>query len=142
MKASRTALQSSRALCISPFKTTPLQQIPKPLLTTSPVRHLSPLQPRLRRPQSPSLPRFFSCSAISRITLTPEASQPKPSVNESKNKDLEASDISESEYHERADQYLNNLLQKLEELIESDQHKGLEVEFSVRPLLSHSTHPS
>ena len=62
----------------------------------------------------------------------PDAENPLPKESESTDEPTVPTDIPTSEFHERADQYLNDLLQRLEEAQEKD--PNIEVDYSVRQL--------
>lgn len=75
--------------------------------------------------------RTFASSSSFRIVLSPTEPE-APNTESSKADESHAAvEISDAEYHEAADQYLNTLVLRLEELVDGDAQKGLEVEFSV-----------
>jgi len=59
----------------------------------------------------------------------PDAENPAPPKNEETEQPTTPSQISEEEFHERADAYLNELVERLEEAQENDPQ--IEVEYSV-----------
>jgi hypothetical protein len=60
----------------------------------------------------------------------PDAENPAPKQSEASDKPTVPTDIPTSEFHERADRYLNELVERLEEAQESD--PNIDVEYSVR----------
>lgn len=60
----------------------------------------------------------------------PDAENPAPKESESQEQPTTATEISTTEFHERADAYLNELVERLEEAQEKDPQ--IEVEYSVR----------
>ncbi|KIW18224.1 iron donor protein CyaY [Exophiala spinifera] len=93
------------------------------------------LNPRLLR--SCDGPRTFSTSRVSYKGILPESSEPQP-PNTDSSPGSSPAQITDAEYHEIADQYLDTLVLALEELSES-RTDGLEVEFSAGVLTV--THP-
>ncbi len=69
----------------------------------------------------------------------PDAENPKPKESESHDEPAVPTDIPTSEFHERADQYLNNLVEKLEQA--QNENPEIEVEYSVRPLSCFANYP-
>jgi len=64
--------------------------------------------------------------------MLPDTSDPQPPETEDHNPTTnEAAELSTSEYHEIADQYLNTLQLTMEEIADKDAQTALEVEFSV-----------
>lgn len=63
-------------------------------------------------------------------SILPDAENPKPKESEAQDKPTIPTDISTSEFHERADSFLNELVERLEEAQEKD--PNIDVEFSVR----------
>jgi len=86
---------------------------------------------------SPS-PRAFSTSPVTFKGILPDSSEPQPPNTESAEHSTHAAQISDAEYHEIADQYLDTLVLALEELSEKASD-GVEVEFSAGVLTV--THP-
>jgi frataxin len=79
----------------------------------------------------PVTQRHLSTTQYRSRGLSPDSTDPKPPNPESSpSLAAEPASLSDSEYHEIADQYLNNLVLALEEKAESSE--GLEVEYSVR----------
>lgn len=72
--------------------------------------------------------RAFSSSTRLR-SIMPDAENPAPPKNEETEQPTTPSQISEEEFHERADAYLNELVERLEEAQENDPQ--IEVEYSV-----------
>lgn len=60
----------------------------------------------------------------------PDAENPAPKESEDQEQPTEPTHISTTEFHERADAYLNDLVERLEEAQEKDPQ--IEVEYSVR----------
>ncbi len=121
MKASRHLLRSARASTLR----RPLTA--QTTLTSS--RRLVPAVSSQTRPH----PAFFSTSSYRFKGLQPDSSDPEPPKTEpSHDTDVNAgpAQISDAEYHEIADQYLNTLVLALEELAEK-KSDGVEAEFSV-----------
>jgi frataxin len=76
--------------------------------------------------------RTFSTTTFRPRGLQPDSSDPSPPKTEpGTDSSAGAAQISDAEYHEIADQYLNTLVLALEELAESNS-EGVEAEFSVR----------
>lgn len=74
----------------------------------------------------------FSTSSWHSLGLTPDSEDPKPPQTESSSEGHKAAaDLTDAEFHEIADQYLNTLVLTLEEMADSEAEKGLEVEYSV-----------
>lgn len=83
--------------------------------------------------------RPFTTYQPSRKGLSPDSSDPKPPNTEDHNVGSgkqEPAHLSDAEYHEIADQYMNTLQLTLEEVADQDAQKGLEVEYSVQTLRS------
>lgn len=76
--------------------------------------------------------RAFSASSHAR-SIMPEAENPPPKQSEDHETPTVPTDISTTEFHERADDYLNELVERLEE--QQEKNPDIEVEYSV----SHST---
>lgn len=109
---------------------TPSSSTPLALLRTS------ALSPRFLRSSSP---RTFSTSRVSCKGILPESSEPAPPNTDTSHGSSPAQ-LSDAEYHEISDQYLDTLVLALEELSES-RTDGLEVEFSVRRVLPPASSP-
>lgn len=76
--------------------------------------------------------RSFSNSRVAALTLSPTSSDPEPPKTEDHGSGIQAAELTDSEYHEISDQYMNSLVLTLEELADGD--KGgevVEVEYSV-----------
>ncbi|KAF2036227.1 Frataxin [Setomelanomma holmii] len=71
--------------------------------------------------------RSFSLSMYTR-SIMPDAENPKPKESEDQEQPTSPTEISTTEFHERADQYLNELVERLEEAQEKDPQ--IEVEYS------------
>lgn len=79
--------------------------------------------------------RAFSNYTPRRIKFTSDSPESQPSSSSSSGaSDKQAADISDAEYHELSDQYMNTLQLALEEAAEGEAQKNLEVEFSVSSL--------
>lgn len=63
-------------------------------------------------------------------TSDPEPPQPEPHDMKDMS-DVHPAELSESEYHELADQYLEALVSTVEEIADREPERGLEVEYSV-----------
>ena len=72
-------------------------------------------------------------SSIKLKSIMPDAENPAPKESESQDQPTAPTDISTTEFHERADAYLNELVERLEEAQEKDPQ--IEVEFSVCELV-------
>lgn len=110
-----------------------------PQLSINVQRPITPRRSLLRTTTSiSSTIRPFS-SYCSRRGIIPDSSDPKPPNPEPSHgtDSHEAAPLSDSEYHEVADQYMNTLQLALEEYVESEVEKGMEVEYSV----SHTCSP-
>lgn len=62
--------------------------------------------------------------------IMPDAENPEPKESESQEMPTKPTEISIDEFHERADYYLGELVQRLEEAQEND--PAIEVDYSVR----------
>jgi frataxin len=62
-------------------------------------------------------------------SIMPDAENPAPPKNEETEQPTAPSQLSAEEFHERADAYLNDLVERLEEAQEKDPQ--IEVEYSV-----------
>jgi frataxin len=62
-------------------------------------------------------------------SIMPDAENPPPKESESHDEPSAPTELSTSEFHERADAYLNELVERLEEAQEKDPQ--IEVEYSV-----------
>lgn len=82
---------------------------------------------------SASSARSFHVSIVVR-GIMPDAKNPAPRQPEDSDHPTVPTDISTSEYHERADAYLDELVTRLEE--KQEQSPDFEVEYSVRPSLA------
>lgn len=70
-------------------------------------------------------------------TSDPEPPQPEP--HDAKDmSNAHPAELSESEYHDLADQYLETLVSTMEEMADREAEKGLEVEYSVSSRPRHS----
>lgn len=77
--------------------------------------------------------RAFQTS-VGRQSIMPDAENPPPKVSESHEEPTAATDITTEEFHERADAYLNELVERLEEAQEKDPQ--IEVEYAVSSIYS------
>lgn len=93
---------------------------------------LTPLLRPLSQPRRQPRSRPFSSTYAPRKGLQPDSEDPKPPATEdhSGHHALEPAHIADSEYHELADQYIDTLVLKLEEMAEEAKN-GIEVEYSV-----------
>ncbi|EXJ93577.1 hypothetical protein A1O1_01969 [Capronia coronata CBS 617.96] len=144
MKAS-ILLRSSRAHALRlPRSTAPAQsstgRIVLPLSTFEPHSHLTPSRSPLagRGVQATGAAPFSTSRAVSK-GLQPASAEPEPPKTESSNDNLAPADLTDAEYHELADQYLDTLVLAVEELSESTSD-GVEAEFSAGVLTI--THPA
>lgn len=129
MKATALFGSAARATFVTRSTTRRTSSLLVPILRRSTSASSTPLAFRT----STLKPRAsFSTSRISYKGILPESSEPQPPKTDSSHGSSPAQ-ISDAEYHEIADQYLDTLVLALEELSES-RTDGLEVEFSVRPL--------
>ena len=62
--------------------------------------------------------------------IMPESENPPPKQSEDTENPTVPTDISTTEFHERADDYLNELVERLEEA--QEKNPDIEVEYSVR----------
>ena len=136
MKASQH-LRAARASTLS-YRPKPARlYLPRQVLVLSSTSFRPPLHPHQRiSPLSTTKSRSKG--------LQPDSSDPEPPKTESPHTDgLSAGpvQISDADYHETADQYLNTLVLALEELTEKTSD-GVEVEFSVRVHFSRSGNSS
>ncbi|EXJ91527.1 hypothetical protein A1O3_00075 [Capronia epimyces CBS 606.96] len=120
-----TAPSSTRRalLPLSTFETKASIPLPRPLF-------------RARSPQASAAP--FSTSRSASKGLQPDSANPEPPKTETTSGSLSAAHISDGEYHELADQYLDSLVLSVEEYSEANSD-GVEVEFSAGVLTI--THP-
>lgn len=72
----------------------------------------------------------FSTSSVVSKGIQPDSAEPEPPKTEATSGSVDAAQISDAEYHEIADQYLDTLVLSVEELSESTSD-GVEVEYSV-----------
>ena len=86
----------------------------------------------IRQPENRTQRQTFSTRSWLSLGLTPDSEDPKPPQTEASSEGHKsAAHLTDSEFHEIADQYLNSLVLTLEEMADSDAEKGLEVEYSV-----------
>ncbi|KAJ9625945.1 hypothetical protein H2204_010244 [Knufia peltigerae] len=134
MKATALFGSAARATFVTRSTTRRTSSLLVPILRRSTSASSTPLAFRT----STLKPRAsFSTSRISYKGILPESSEPQPPKTDSSHGSSPAQ-ISDAEYHEIADQYLDTLVLALEELSES-RTDGLEVEFSAGVLTV--THP-
>lgn len=81
-------------------------------------------------PSSQSAARCFSTSTWAFKGITPGSADPEPSQPEAQQTVTEPTPIGEEEYHERAEQFLEEIMLKMEELQEG--RDDVETEYSVR----------
>lgn len=77
-----------------------------------------------------TLVRSFHVSMGMRVGIMPDSEDPKPKESEAHDEPGKPTELSIEEFHERADHYLGELLQRLEEAQEND--PTIEVDYSVR----------
>lgn len=77
--------------------------------------------------------RSFSSSQVAQKGLSPESSDPPAPKTQDHSTGTAAAQLTEAEYHEIADQYMNSLVLALEELADGEKggSEGVEVEFAV-----------
>lgn len=80
-------------------------------------------------PSNATVTRPFH-SSVGLRSIMPDAENPAPKKSEEHDQPTAPAEISTEEFHERADAYLNDLVEKLETAQEKDPQ--IEVEFSVR----------
>ena len=73
--------------------------------------------------------RCFSTSIRSYAGLMPDTHDPQPPQNEPEEHIKQATEVSEEDYHEHADQYMERIHEKAEQMQES--REDIEVEYSV-----------
>jgi hypothetical protein len=133
MCSSRSLLRSLRPK-LTTLSPAPLVSLARPLTTPSLPRTLrngSRLRLPLLQASDQSLP--FSTTQHHQKGILPDSSDPAPPATEPHHDSLAntgAAQISDGEYHEIADQYLDTLVLALEELSEKSTD-GLEAEYSV-----------
>jgi frataxin len=99
-----------------------------PLRTESPANRIVARAAVASYPTSNNVVRSFH-SSITLNSIMPDAENPEPKESESHDQPTGAAELSTSEFHERADAYLNELVERLEEAQEKDPQ--IEVEYSV-----------
>ena len=102
-----------------------------PVLTSQALRfsqlHFRPTPPS----PCPSTPREFSTSSTPRKGLQPESENPKtPTVEDGETVPGEPAELTEEKYNQLSDEYLNALIEKLEQLQEETEE--VDCEYSVR----------
>jgi frataxin len=103
----------------------------------TPLRAQSPANCVIARASAASKPiasnvRSFS-SSMRVKSIMPDAEDPKPREAEPHDEPGKVTELSTEEFHERADHYLNELVERLEEAQEKDPQ--IEVEYSVCTLI-------
>lgn len=102
-------------------------------VATIPLRASTPANGIITRAAAASMPRAsiraFSASTRTR-GIIPDVENPPPKQSEEHEVPTVPTDISTSEFHERADEYLNELVERLEE--QGEKNPDIEVEYSVR----------
>jgi frataxin len=68
-------------------------------------------------------------------SIMPDAENPPPKESESHDQPTAPTELSDKEFHERADAYLTELVERLEE--QQDKDPQIEVEYSVRAREEH-----
>jgi frataxin len=79
-------------------------------------------------PSNASAVRTFHASVITK-SIIPDVENPPPKESEEHDQPTGAAELTTTEFHERADAYLNELVERLEALQEKDPQ--IEVEYSV-----------
>jgi hypothetical protein len=97
-----------------------------PVRAAAPANCIIPRAPRI----SNAAPGRAYHPSMGLRSILPDAENPKPKESEAQDKPTIPTDISTSEFHERADSFLNELVERLEEAQEKD--PNIDVEFSVR----------
>lgn len=94
---------------------------------------LAPAASRIRR--AGVLRSYFSTSPARTRGIMPDTENPAKPLNESEEVQPSAAvaELTDGEYHELADEYLDNVVGKFEEL--QDEREDIDVEFSVRAAL-------
>ena len=131
MKASRHLLRSARASTLR-------RPIQPSVTTTQPLVAVPALTSLQSAPHASLHVAPFSTTTFRSKGLQPDSSDPEPPKTEASHGNAlgaGAAQISDAEYHEIADQYLNTLVLALEEAAESSSD-GIEAEFSVCTWLS------
>jgi len=105
-------------------------------VAATPLRASTPANGIIARAAAASMPRAsvraFSASTRTR-SIIPDVENPPPKQSEEHEVPTVPTDISTSEFHERADEYLNELVERLEE--QGEKNPDIEVEYSVRYFL-------
>jgi hypothetical protein len=99
-----------------------------PLRTQSPANRIIARAAIASHPTSNNAVRSFH-SSVTLNSIMPDAENPAPKESESHDQPTAPAELSTSEFHERADAYLNELVERLEEAQEKDPQ--IEVEYSV-----------
>jgi frataxin len=87
-----------------------------------------------------SSPRLLSTTSKTLKGMSPESENPQPKESENAAATTTPTEISMEEYHHFSDQYMNNILSKLEQLQEA--REDVDVEFSVCAIILFSIQPS
>jgi hypothetical protein len=126
MRSSRQLLRSARASTLR-------RPTPASIDTFRPVVPIVKSPPSLQPSRTSRQRSQFSTTAFSFKGLQPDSSDPEPPKTERSHgheTSVGAAQISDAEYHEIADEYLNNLVLGLEEVAEKSTD-GFEAEYSV-----------
>ncbi len=85
-----------------------------------------------QRPATAPRPFSSSATSLTRITPQPDPSNPEPSkkLHAGTAHVAEPANITEAQYHELADSYIDGIVEKLEKL--QEEKEEVEVEYSVR----------
>lgn len=72
--------------------------------------------------------------------LSPESENPQPKIPENNAEPMQAAELTQEQYNELSDEYMDTMVEKLEEL--QEEREDVDVEYSVRSYLSLFTSPS
>lgn len=98
-------------------------------------RHVALITPLITRAAigtASTHPRFFSSSPAQSKGILPHTDDPAPPNVEANDPKAVPAELTDGEYHEVADAYLEVILSRLEEIAEKDE--GVDVEYSVRTM--------
>ncbi|KAJ9504262.1 hypothetical protein H2202_000318 [Exophiala xenobiotica] len=138
MKAA-TLLRSARASTTTRTITRSSRLTSTTIRPSKPAAATSSIYTRTLVVSSPAPRRAFSTSTVTFKGIQPDSSEPEPPNTESTEHSNHPAELSDAEYHEIADQYLDTLVLALEEASEKASD-GVEVEFSAGVLTV--THPN
>lgn len=83
--------------------------------------------------------RALSTTSIQYKGITPDSEDPKPSSPEPTSTSVEPMELTNEQYHEVADLYIDNLVAKLEQI--QEEREDVDVEYSVFFPISHLERP-